>query len=42
VASGKVDINDLDKRRRQLDQHGIELVGRMLLPRHLPKGDAAG
>jgi hypothetical protein len=41
VASDNVAINDLDKTRRQLDQHGIELVGRVLLPKHLPKGKAA-
>jgi hypothetical protein len=41
VASGTVQIHDLDKARRRLDQAGIELVGRRVLAKHLPMSEAS-
>jgi hypothetical protein len=41
VASGSVQILDLDKARRRLDQHGITFVGRQVLARHLPMSETA-
>jgi hypothetical protein len=41
VASGSVQILDLDKARRKLDQHGITFVGRQVLARHLPVSENA-
>jgi hypothetical protein len=41
VASGNVQILDLDKARRRLDQHGITFVGRQVLARHLPMSEAS-
>jgi uncharacterized DUF497 family protein len=36
VASGPVHFADTEKARRQLDQHGIQFVGRIMLSKHLP------
>ncbi len=41
VASGSVQILDLDKVRRKLDQHGITFIGRQVLARHLPASENA-
>jgi hypothetical protein len=41
VASGSVQILDLDKARQRLDQHGITFVGQQVLARHLPRTAAA-
>jgi hypothetical protein len=40
VASGEVQFADTEKTRRQLDQNGIEFVGRRVMAKHLP--DSAG
>jgi len=37
VASGSVQILDLDKERQRLDQRGITFVRRQVLARHLPR-----
>jgi hypothetical protein len=36
VASGKVHFADTEKAKRQLDQSGIEFVGKMVMVKHLP------
>jgi hypothetical protein len=40
VASGKVHFADTEKARRRLDQNGIEFVGKRVMPKHLPAGNA--
>ncbi len=37
VASGKVHFADTEKAKRQLDQSGIEFVGRLVSAKHLPE-----
>jgi hypothetical protein len=38
VASGEVHFADTEKARRQLDQNGIQFVGKKVMARHLPDG----
>lgn len=35
VASGKVHFANTEKARRRLDQHGIQFVGKKVLPKHM-------
>lgn len=42
VASNKVHFAETERVRRQLDQHGIEFVGKKLLAKHLPKTPGSG
>ena len=40
VASGKIYFANTEKTRRRLDQHGIQFVGKQVMRKHLPGGDA--
>lgn len=40
VASGRVHFADTEKARRRLDQNGIEFVGKKVMAKHLPHGNA--
>lgn len=42
VASGDVHFADTERLRFQLDQNGIEFIGKRLLPKHLPTSPSAG
>lgn len=41
VATGKVHFADTEKEKLRLDQKGIEFVGKVVMPKHLPASEVA-